>query len=67
MKHVIDKACSCNYCTMIDVMWGDPKLNRWERRFVHSVARYGWISDYSNKQKACIEKIFNRQRRIYCG
>lgn len=65
MKHVIEKVCSCEYCQMIDVMWGDPRLNPWEAKFVASVARFGWRADYSDKQKACIKKIFKRQRLLY--
>lgn len=62
MTHLIDKACSCGYCIMIDSMWGDPHLNPWEAKFVASVARFGWFADYSDKQKTCIKKIFKKQR-----
>lgn len=65
MKHIADKVCSCDYCTMIDVMFGDPLLNAWERHFIASVASYGWRDDYSLKQKAVIQRLFHTQRRKY--
>lgn len=50
---------------MIDIMWGDPLLSPWETKFIESVARFGWFSDYSDKQKAVIRRIFNTQRARY--
>ena len=66
MSHISDKVCSCKYCTMIDCMYGDPKLTKWEKDFVESVACFGWHKDYSDKQKAVIKKIFAKQQKIYC-
>jgi len=65
MKHSVNTVCSCEYCQMIDVMWGDPALNLWESKFVASVARFGWLADYSEKQKACIVRIFRHQKKLY--
>ena len=61
--HITDKVCSCKFCTMLDVMFGDPKLNSWERDFINSVIFQGWEKDYSPKQKAVIEKTFLKQRK----
>ena len=44
-------------------MFGDPKLNSWERDFINSVIFQGWEKDYSPKQKAVIEKTFLKQRK----
>ena len=65
IEHKIDKVCSCKYCTMIDIMYGDPLANTWEKGFIPSVARQGWYKDYSLKQKAAIERLFNKQKRVY--
>lgn len=65
LDHIADEVCSCRYCQMIDVMFGDPKLNRWEREFIQSVIFQGWQKDYSPKQKAVIEKTFQKQRAKY--
>lgn len=62
-SHIIDKICCCKHCQMIDVMFGDPLLNKWEKEFLESVARQGWQRDYSPKQKAVIEKTYAKQRR----
>ncbi len=67
MKHIADKVCSCEYCQMIDVIFGDPLLNKWEKDFIESVMYYGWQKDYSDKQKAVIKKIYIKQRRKYCA
>jgi len=67
VKHLIDKTCSCKYCQMIDVMFGDPLLNRWEKDFVESVALFGWHADYTSKQKNVVKKLFEKQRRKYVG
>jgi len=66
MNHIADKICSCEYCQMIDVIFGDPLLNKWEKDFIDSVASFGWHKDYSDKQKAVIKKIFVNQRQKYC-
>lgn len=63
MKHLIDKTCSCLYCQMIDIMFGDPLLGSWEKNFIDSVARQGWQKEYSPKQKAVIERLFKHQKR----
>lgn len=63
--HISDEVCSCEYCQMIDCIYGDPKLNKWERDFIDSAARQGWQRDYSPKQKAVIKKIFINQKRKY--
>lgn len=66
MSHIADKACSCEYCQKIDVIFGDPLLNSWEKRFIESVAEQGWHNeDYSPKQKAVIDKIYATQRKKY--
>lgn len=62
--HKIDIPCNCVYCTMIDVMWGDPLLNDWEKKFVESVARQGGERNYSDKQKAKIKDVFKRMRKM---
>lgn len=49
---------------MIDVVWGDPLLNDWERRFTDSLANFGWRSDYTNRQASKLEQIYTRLRRI---
>lgn len=59
-KHITDQVCSCRYCTIIDIVFGDPFLTPWEKKFIDSVARQGWERDYSPKQKAVINKIGNR-------
>lgn len=59
-KHVPDKICSCHYCTLIDIVFGDPLLTPWEQKFISSVAWQGWERDYSPKQKAVIDKIYTR-------
>ena len=64
-EHIQDKVCSCRYCTMLDVMYGDPLLNAWEKEFVKSAASQGWYKDYSPKQKAVIKRIFDRQTKKY--
>lgn len=66
VTHIADKICRCEYCLMIDVIYGDPLLSEWERNFIDSVARQGWHrDDYSEKQKAVIKRIFKRQRHKY--
>ena len=64
-NHIIAGVCSCEHCQMIDVIFGDPLLNAWEKEFIDSVARQGWLRDYSEKQKACIQKIYTTQRHKY--
>ena len=65
MKHIIDKVCSCEYCHMLDTMFGDPLLNQWEKSFVKNVSRWGWRDDYTTKQKTVIRKIFKKQQKKY--
>lgn len=67
MEHLIDKICSCKYCQMIDVIFGDPLLNAWEKKFINSVAEQGWHKDYTPKQKVIIERIFKVQKKRYVG
>ncbi len=67
MGHIIDSVCECEYCTMIDCMWGDPLLTDWEKSFVNSVARSGWYHDYTPKQKSKIKEIYIRARKRYGG
>ena len=31
-EHIATRVCKCKYCTMIDVMMGDPELNEWEHQ-----------------------------------
>lgn len=51
---------------MIDCIFGDPKLNDWEKKFIDSVAKQGWHNDdYSSKQKVVIKRIFEAQKRKY--
>lgn len=64
-NHITDKVCSCEYCQMIDVIFGDPLLNKWEKEFIDSVSQQGWQRDYSLKQKVVIKKIFTTQRKRY--
>ena len=63
--HIIDKVCSCEHCTMLDIMWGDPLLSDWESKFIKDVARKGWIWDYTPKQKSKIRLIFLKQKVRY--
>jgi len=63
MEHVIDKICECEFCTMLDCMWGDPLLSKWESSFVNSVVRSGWHYEYTPKQKAKIKEVFDRARK----
>lgn len=65
MKHIIDKTCSCLHCTMLDIMFGDPTLSPWEKRFIKSVSEFGWLDNYTPKQISVIEKIFKKQKRKY--
>lgn len=50
---------------MIDCIFGDPKLNSWEKEFIDSVARQGWQRDYSPKQKVVIKRIYETQKKRY--
>jgi len=50
---------------MIDIMFGDPELNDWSKKFLESVARQGWLKNYSPKQKAVIEKLYHQQQKKY--
>lgn len=59
-KHIKDKVCKCRNCTMIDCLWGDPLLNRWEKRFIESMARYGWLDNYTYKQIAKLKQIWHK-------
>jgi hypothetical protein len=65
MSHSQDTPCSCEHCQMLDVMWGDPLLNKWGREFVERVAEHGWYRNYSDKEKRKIEELFWQQRRKY--
>ncbi|MBA7667205.1 hypothetical protein ES703_75290 [subsurface metagenome] len=65
MEHINDGICECKHCTMLDCMWGDPKLTAWENSFVNSVVRSGWHYEYTPKQKAKIEEVFIRARKRY--
>lgn len=65
--HLTDSICNCEYCQMIDVMYGDPLLSKWERDFIESVASFGWRKDYTPKQKAVIKKTFAKQKHKYIG
>lgn len=66
MLHIADKVCSCEYCQKIDVVFGDPLLGFWEKRFIESVTEQGWHNrDYSPKQKAVIDKIYAEQWKKY--
>ena len=67
MKHLITEGCDCEFCQMIDCMYGDPLLSDWEKEFVNSVCEYGWKFNYTVKQKNIIRKIFNQQQRKYRG
>jgi hypothetical protein len=44
-------------------MFGDPKLNRWEKQFIDSVARWGWHSDYTQKQKKVLDRLFLKMKQ----
>jgi len=50
---------------MIDAMFWDPFLNNWEHTFITDVAQWGWHSDYTPKQKAVIERLFEQQKSKY--
>lgn len=65
MKHIIDKVCSCEICEKLDIMYGDPKLSKWERKFVISVGEQGWLRNYSKKQIRKTRQIFEKQRARY--
>ena len=62
--HKIDELCSCQNCTKIDCLIGDPLLNQWERTFIGSLSRYGWIADYTDKQVAKLKQIWRKILRI---
>lgn len=50
---------------MIDVLWGDPGLTRWEKSFVLCIARWGWHNEYSEAQKRKILQIFNKRKQAF--
>jgi len=49
---------------MIDIVFGDPLLSHWEWGFIESVCSYGWIADYTPKQKTVINRIYNKLKRL---
>lgn len=63
MSHIIDKVCSCEFCTMLDCLFGDPLLSAWEKKFVENMIEYGWMANYTEKQKAKIKEVFNKMRK----
>lgn len=63
-NHQTDSVCSCNNCTMIDCLWGDPLLNPWEKSFIESLTRYGWIADYTDKQVTTLRQVWRNIRRL---
>jgi len=65
-NHIADKVCSCECCQKIDVIFGDPLLNEWEKVFIDSVAKQGWQKEYSTRQKTVIDRIYKNQRNKYC-
>lgn len=64
MTHVNDKVCNCEFCTMIDCLWGDPLLSAWESKFINNVARSGWFYEYTIRQKAKIQSIFKKMLHL---
>jgi len=46
-------------------MCEDPELTQWESDFVKSAASQGRIYDYSEQQKAVIERMFLNQAQKY--
>ena len=62
MDHDPERACSCEICQRLDVMYGDPKLTAWERRFVASVAEWGGRGWYTERQKVVVLEVFERAR-----
>ena len=65
-NHIADEVCSCKYCQKIDVIFGDPLLNEWEKAFIDGVAKQGWHKEYSTRQKTVIDRIYKAQRNKYC-
>lgn len=63
-EHIIDEVCECEYCIMLDVMFGDPNMTKWERAFHKSMCEWGWRSEYTEKQKAKIKQTFNRLKNL---
>lgn len=59
-NHTIDLECSCENCTKIDMLIGDPLLNNWEKNFIESLSRYGWLSDYTPRQILSLNKIWQK-------
>jgi len=43
---------------------GDPLLSKWEKNFIESLSRYGWIADYTKKQVVCLNKIWEKIHRV---
>jgi hypothetical protein len=48
---------------MIDQLYGDPLLSEWERRFVRSLAEFGWRADYTESQKQKLRQVYQQIRR----
>lgn len=63
-SHEIDSPCSCIDCQRIDILWGDPLMTPWERRFVDNLSRWGWEHNYTTNQRAKLEQVFTRMKTI---
>ncbi len=67
MEHLVDAKCSCEYCQMVDCLYGDPLLSKWEASFVENIAEWGWRADYTDKQKKTIKRIFEKMKLARLG
>jgi len=65
--HVAELPCSCFYCQLIDIVFDDPLLNPWERRFIFHLSGWGWERDYTEKQKAKLVEVHARLRALRLG
>lgn len=65
MGHLADKVCSCLHCQMLDIMFGDPLLNNWEKKFIDSLIQWGWKFNYTPRQKTTIRHLFAKMKAKY--
>lgn len=63
-QHETATPCNCTDCQMIDILWGDPLLNPWEKRFIDNLSHFGWHTNYTDKQQSKLSEVFNRIRTL---
>lgn len=63
-SHLTNSVCTCKNCTIIDCLWGDPLLSSWEKSFIESLSRYGWIANYTDKQVAKLLQVWRKMLRL---